>query len=97
MKKLLIIAIVFALGVLATQAFAQQPVPQVAGPAHVVRPPVYEVIVPQVIQVRPQPYTVTPVVTPRPPKPLFWTPIRNKLWRMTHKPKVRYYVAPYPY
>ena len=96
MKKLLIIAVVFALGVLATEAFGQVRV-QVQGPSVVVQPPGYNVRVnvPQYYRVQPRPYVVTPIVTPPPPKPLFWTPLRNMWWKAHHKPSVHYHVRPY--
>ena len=94
MKKLLIIAIVFLFGVCTTEAFGQRVVVQ--GNSVLVQPPGYNVRVnvPQYYRVQPQPYVVTPHMVLPPPKPQFWTPVRNFFWRAAHPARVHYHVQP---
>jgi len=97
MKKIIICAVALILGVCATQAFGQVSV-RVGGPSYIVQPPAYNVRVnvPQYYRVQPNPYLVTPHVKLPPPKPQFWTPLRNMFWYSTHKPRVHYHVQPLP-
>lgn len=105
MKKLMIIGLCFVLGVVLSVSVADAQVSVRVGPVQVqtqtqapgsymVQPPAYRVRVPAYYYVQPRPYMVTPVVKPRPPKPNFWTPIRNKIWRHNNRPSVRYIITP---
>ena len=84
MKKIMILAMALILGLLVSQVSAQvvvvEPgvrvqvqVPQVEpGPSVVVVPPGYARVAPQ--------YVAPVGPPPVPPKPQFWTPVRNGLW-----------------
>ena len=102
MKKLLIVALVFVLGCFTTQLLGQE----VKGQSVLVTPKPYavavDVAVPRVVvqvqrgyvMVQPRPYLVTPFIQLPPPKPLFPTPFRDKIWRHKNKPRVNYIVTP---
>ena len=102
MKKLLVISLCFILGVVLSASIAKADVSVQVGPrvgvqvqtpgSYLVQPPAYRV--PAYYYVQPRPYLVTPVVKPRPPKPNFWTPIRNKIWRHYNRPSVNYIITP---
>jgi hypothetical protein len=95
MKKIILCIVMLILGVVATQAFGQT---SVRGPSVIVQPPAYNVRVnvPHYYRIQPNPYLVTPYVKLPPPKPEFWTPLRNAFWKATHKPSVQYHVQPLP-
>lgn len=94
MKKVLLVIAMFVLGVCATQAFGQV---TMQGRSVLVQPPAYNVRVnvPQYYRVQPQPYVVTPHLRLPPPKPNFWTPVRNFFWRSAHPARIHYHVQPY--
>ena len=98
MKNLLIVTAALILGVIATQVFAQQVSVNVntglPGQSVLVQPRGYNVVVPQVYRVQPPPYMVTPYYIPRPPKPIFKTPLRDKIWRHKNPPRMYYRVSP---
>jgi len=104
MKKLLIIGLCFVLGVVLSVSIADADVSVKVGPrvdvqvqapgSYLVQPSAYMVRVPAYYYVQPRPYLVTPVVKPRPPKPNFWTPLRNEIWRKKNRPRVNYVITP---
>lgn len=96
MKKILLIIAILIMGTGVTQALGQINVR--VGSPYVIQPPAYNVgvNVPQYYRVQPQPYLVTPQVKLPPPKPLFWTPVRNFLWRSAHPARIHYHVQPVP-
>lgn len=101
MKKVIVCLVALVLGVCATQLFGQEvsvlvkPKPQLQR-VDVVTPYVGVHVRSQYVWVQPRPYLVTPYVVLPPPKPIFGTPLRDELWRKTHRPRWFYHVQPAP-